>query len=394
MAQFVVAMLKLLLSSAAAEVFYEETFDSGLDKWVTSTWKGGNGPAGTWDYTSGAWFGDEQEAKGMATTKDFHYHCASSKLSKPFSSKGKDLVVSFTAKHEKKDTSFCGGGYIKLLGSDVDQATFGGDSPYKIMFGPDLCGYDVSRIHAIFNYDGENLLKTDDIKLEYDDKNQFTHLYTLHVKPDNTYEVFFDKKSKSKGALHDDWKFPQKTKDDPSDSKPSDWVEEAKIDDPDDKKPEDWATEAKIKDPSATKPEGWDDDEDGEWEAPVIDNPDYKGTWFAKRIDNPAYKGVWKAKQIDNEDYVENVHGYDDIAAVGFELWTVNAGSIFDNIIVTDSLDKAWEHADAHWAKTTAGEKDAKEAYDKANAPPAPEGGDDEDLDDEDVGVDDEDEDL
>merc|ERR1719379_1699625 len=167
-----------------------------------------------------------------------------------------------------------------------------------------------------------------------------------------------------------------------------------KIDDPEDKKPEDWATEAKIKDPSATKPEGWDDDEDGEWEAPVIDNPDYKGTWFPKRIDNPAYKGVWKAKQIDNGDYVENVHGYDDIAAVGFELWTVNSGSIFDNIIVTDSLDKAWEHADAHWAKITEGEKDAKEAWDKANAPPAPEGGDDEDLDDEDVGVDDEDEDL
>jgi len=89
------------------------------------------------------------------------------------------------------------------------------------------------------------------------------------------------------------------------------------------------------------------------------------------------------------------VHGYDDIGAVGFELWTVNAGSIFDNIVVTDSLDKAWEHADAHWGKITAGEKDAKEAWDKANAPPpAPDSDGDEDLDDEDVGVDDEDEDL
>ena len=50
------------------------------------------------------------------------------------------------------------------MGSDIDQSSFGGDTPYKIMFGPDLCGYDVSRIHAIFTYDGENLLKTDDIK--------------------------------------------------------------------------------------------------------------------------------------------------------------------------------------------------------------------------------------
>merc|ERR1711964_658512 len=121
---------------------------------------------------------------------------------------------------------------------------------------------------------------------------------------------------------------------------------------------------------------------------------DYKGSWFARRIDNPDYKGEWKSKQVPNEDFVENVHGYDDIGAVGFELWTVNSGSLFDNIILTDSLEEAWAHAEAHWDKIKEGEKDAKEANDKANAPPAPEGGDEEDLDDEDVGVDDEDEDL
>merc|ERR1711964_788538 len=96
---------------------------------------------------------------------------------------------------------------------------------------------------------------------------------------------------------------------------------------------------------------------------------DYKGSWFARRIDNPDYKGEWKAKQVPNEDFVENVNGYDDIGAVGFELWTVNAGSIFDNILVTDSLDSAWEHAAAHWEKITEGEKEAKEAFDKAKEP-------------------------
>merc|ERR1712202_12387 len=120
-----------------------------------------------------------------------------------------------------------------------------------------------------------------------------------------------------------------------------------------------------------------------------IDNPDYKGAWFARRIDNPEYKGEWKPKQIENADYVENVHGYSDIGSVGFELWTVNAGSIFDNILVTDSLDAAWEHAAAHWEKITAGEKEAKEAYDKANAPPEPEKDDKDDT--EDVDIDDKD---
>merc|ERR1712224_518180 len=152
------------------------------------------------------------------------------------------------------------------------------------------------------NYDGENLLKTEDIKLGYDDKNKLTHLYTLVVKPDNTFEVFLDKKSKSTGSLHENWKFPAKTLDDPSDSKPSDWVDEAMIDDPEDKQPEDWDMRKKIDDPSATKPDNWDDDEDGEWEPPKIDNPDYKGEWYAKRIDNPAY--------------VENVYSYDDIGSV------------------------------------------------------------------------------
>merc|ERR1712159_692589 len=79
----------------------------------------------------------------------------------------------------------------------------------------------------------------------------------------------------------------------------------------------------------------------------------------------------------------------------GFELWTVNSGSIFDNVFVTDDLEAAWAHADAHWGKISEGEKEAQEAYDKANKPPEPEPSDDdtEDLDDED-GADADDEDL
>jgi len=76
------------------------------------------------------------------------------------------------------------------------------------MFGPDLCGYDVSHVHAIFNHKGTNLLKTEKVSLEYSDKNEFTHLYTLHVKPDGTYEIFFDQVSKASGKLVDAWDFP------------------------------------------------------------------------------------------------------------------------------------------------------------------------------------------
>ena len=69
------------------------------------------------------------------------------------------------------------------------------------MFGPDMCSYEVSRIHLIFNKGGENLLKKDEIKLEYDDKNEYTHLYTLHLKPDNSAEVRRSKQTKA-SVLH------------------------------------------------------------------------------------------------------------------------------------------------------------------------------------------------
>merc|ERR1712146_880250 len=77
--------------------------------------------------------------------------------------------------------------------------------------------------------------------------------------------------------------------------------------------------------------------EDGEWEAPMKDNPAYKGQWYVKRITNPAYKGLWEAKKIANPEYVDDdgVYKYDDFSFIGFDLWQVKGGTIFDNVILT-----------------------------------------------------------
>ena len=269
----------------------------------------------------------------------------------------------------------------------------------------------MSHIHAIFNHKGQNLLKTEKISLEYSDKNEFTHLYTLHIKPDGTYEVFFDLESKAKGNLVDDWDFPKKSIDDPDDKKPDDWVDETEIDDPADKKPDGYddipaqvrprplrsrpsapTTHTRplapsllptltltrlrhcarqIPDPDATKPEDWDDEDDGEWEAPMIDNPDFKGEWFPKKVDNPAYKGEWSPKQIDNKDYEEGVQlaSYEKLGHLGFELWIVNNGTIFDNILVTDDIEYAKAQGEKLWKPTKEGEKEVKEKWDKENKP-------------------------
>jgi calreticulin len=369
-----------LCGSALAEVYFEEDFSGDWkSKWVAG--KPSGKEVGEWVSTSGKWFVDEEVNKGMAVSEDMRFHSISAKMDKKSSTKGKDIVIQFSAKYESHSYAFCGGGYIKLLPDGLKQETFGGDDTYHIMFGPDLCGYDVSHIHLIFNNNGENLLKTEKIPLEYSDKNEYTHLYTAHIKPDGTYEVFFDMESKAKGNLVDDWGFPKPTIDDPSDSKPTDWVDETEIDDPADKKPDGYDDiPAQIPDPDATKPEDWDDEDDGEWEPPLIDNPDFKGEWSAKKIANPAYKGEWSPKQIANKDYKEGVQLADyESMYVGYELWIVNNGTIFDNILVTDDIEYAKSQAEKLWRPTSKGEKDVKEKWDKENKPddPVPDGDDD-----------------
>merc|ERR1719198_2737490 len=139
------------------------------------------------------------------------------------------------------------------------------------------------------------------------------------------------------------------------------------MDDPEDKKPDDWVTEKRIVDAAAKKPDDWDDEEDGEWEPPMIDNPEYKGDWSAKRISNPAYKGFWEAKKIANPEYEDDdaVYKYDDFGFVGIDLWQVKASTIFDNIIITDDVVEADTFA-AKWKALSKAELEQKAKADEA----------------------------
>lgn len=78
---------------------------------------------------------------------------------------------------------------------------------------------------------------------------------------------------------------------------------------------------------------------DGEWIAPNLKNPDYKGKWEAKKIKNPDFKGIWVHPEIDNPDFKDDpTIGQYTTGVVGIEVWQVRAGSIFDNILVTDDV--------------------------------------------------------
>merc|ERR1712187_719569 len=169
--------------------------------------------------------------------------------------------------------------------------------------------------HVILNLEkkNDNVLIKKDVPTETDN---LSHLYTLVINPDNTVEVFTDDKSVRQGDIGAEF---------------------------------DVLEPKKIKDPDASKPEDWDDEDDGEWEPPMIDNPDYKGPWKPKMISNPDYKGKWEHPLIDNPDFVDDPDLYkvckDGCTHVGFELWQVTTGTVFDDIIVTDSLEEAQAYA-------------------------------------------------
>ena len=69
---------------------------------------------------------------GIQTSEDAKFYALSASFDK-FSNDGKDLVVQFSVKHEQNID--CGGGYVKVFPSSLDQTDMHGESPYNIMFG-------------------------------------------------------------------------------------------------------------------------------------------------------------------------------------------------------------------------------------------------------------------
>jgi calreticulin len=348
-----------MFALASATVYFEERFGPGWEsRWVKSKNKESEGTQGTFGWTAGKYYADAEEDKGLQTSQDARFYQISAEFPK-FSNKDKDLIFQFSVKHEQRID--CGGGYFKILPGPIDQTNFNGDTPYNIMFGPDICGASTKRTHLIFTHDGKNHLIKKEIKAENDD---LTHLYTLILHPDNTFQVNIDGNQVASGNLKEDWDIlPPRQIKDPNAKKPSDWVDEKTIPDPEDKKPEGWDDiPAEIPDPDAKKPEDWDDELDGEWEPPTIPNPDYKGAWQPKMIPNPDYKGEWVHPLIDNPDFADDdtLYQYDNNQYVGLEIWQVKAGTIFDNIIVTDDVNEANKLAELT-KKTQEGEKAAKE---------------------------------
>jgi calreticulin len=352
-----------LLAITSATVWFREDFsDSNWEsRWVVSE-KRPEHERGKLGLSAGQYFTDETKERGLKTQEDARFYHLTTGFDE-FSNKGKTLVLQYSLKQDQRID--CGGGYVKLHPAGIDQKSYDGESVYNIMFGPDICG-STRRTHVILNRRGDNHLIKEDIPTETD---TVTHVYTLILKPDNTFQVLTDNKESRAGNIEDHFDILEpKEIPDPSVTKPVDWVDETHIDDPEDLKPEGYdEIKPEIVDPEAAKPADWDDELDGEWEAPRVPNPAYKGPWRPKRVANPAYKGEWVHPKIANPKYVtdDSLYAYDSFKYVGIEIWQVKSGSVFGNFLVTDDIELAKTEADNILARVQ-GERDGEAAAEEA----------------------------
>jgi len=382
--------------------FVEQFTDDWETRWKPSHAKKdtkGSDKNEEWAYV-GEWSVEEPHVfkgmegdKGLVVKNAAAHHAISAKFPKKIDNKGKTLVVQYEVKLQ--NGLECGGAYLKLLRDNkaLHQEEFSNTSPYVIMFGPDKCG-STNKVHLIINHKNP---KTG----EYEEKHlatapaarivKTTELYTLIIHPNNTAIIKLNGEQVKEANLLEDFQpafNPPKEIEDPKDTKPDTWVDEARIPDPEATKPEDWDEDApfeivdeeatipedwleneplNIPDPEAEKPEDWDDEEDGDWvaptvpnpkcddvsgcgkwEKPLIKNPAYKGKWTAPYIDNPAYKGAWAPRKIKNPDFYEDKTpaNLEPMGAIGFEIWTMQSDILFDNIYIGHSIEDAEKFAD------------------------------------------------
>lgn len=373
--------------STSGALFYDG-FQSGLTQWAhtkdasyTGEFKVGQGAKPTFK-------GD----RALIIPEKARKYAISARVAGMENMEGKDLVLQYELKLDQGMT--CGGAYMKLpTAADFDPEAFNGETPYSIMFGPDRCGatdkvfFIVQAKNPATGKLSEHQMKEPPSVANSFDKK--THLYTISVKVDGSIKLLIDGEVKKEGTMADMFDPPIQPPaeiSDPDDKKPVDWVDTAKISDPEAKKPEEWDEDAPMEiedtaavkpegwlddepsmvpDPEAKKPDEWDDEEDGEWKAtdvpnpkceaigcgewniPMKTNPDYKGKWTAPMIDNPKYLGVWKPRSIPNKEYYDasNVRLL-PIHGLGFEIWTMDQGVLFDNIWLGTDIAAAKKYAD------------------------------------------------
>ncbi|TYH40232.1 hypothetical protein ES332_D12G232500v1 [Gossypium tomentosum] len=390
-------------------VFYESFEESFEGRWIVSN---KDDYKGLWKHSKS----EGHEDYGLLVSEKARKYAIVKVVDEPVSLKDGTTVLQFETRLQSGIE--CGGAYIKFLRPQEagwKPEEFDNKSPYSIMFGPDKCG-TTNKVHFIFKHKNPKNGEYVEHHLKYPPSvpsDKLTHVYTATLKLDKEVKIMIDGEEKKKANFlaaedFDPPLIPAKTIPDPDDKKPEDWDDKEKIPDPNAVKPDDWDEDApmeiedeeavkpegwlddepeEIDDPEATKPEDWDDEEDGvweppkmynpkcaiapgcgEWKRPMKSNPAYKGKWSPPLIDNPNYKGVWKAREIPNPNYFElDKPDFEPIAAIGIEIWTMQEGILFDNILIAKNEKVAKSYRETKWKPKFEVEKERQQAEEEAS---------------------------
>ncbi|GMI67324.1 calnexin 1 [Hibiscus trionum] len=372
-------------------VFYDSFEESFDGRWIVSD---KDDYKGVWKHSKS----EGHDDYGLLVSEKARKYAIVKELDEPVSLKEGTAVLQFETRFQ--NGLECGGAYLKYLRPQEagwKPKEFDNESPYAIMFGPDKCGL-TNKVHFILKH--KNPKSGEYVEHHLGNQptvpsDKLTHVYTAILRPNNEVRILVDGEEKAKANFlsaedFDPPLIPSKTIPDPVEKKPKDWDDKAKFPDPSAVKPDDWDEDApmeiedkeavkpegwldnepeEIDDPEASKPDDWDEEEDGEWEAPKIDNPkcatapgcgewkrpmkpnpDFKGRWHPPLIDNPNYKGIWKPRDIPNPKYFElDKPDFELIAAIGIEIWTMQDGILFDNILIAKNEKVAKSYRDTQW---------------------------------------------
>lgn len=331
-------MIFAFLSFCLSEVYFEERFNRGWEKrWVKSSRSTPGKLLGRFRVSAGSFYVNRREQRGLQTLDDGREYLISSKFKKCFNTSGKDLIFQFSVKNEGKIDK--GQTYFKLFPASFKQNQFSKKSPANILFGPDFRGWD--RKHIDFRvYRNRTEYKSMKPILAFDD--QFTHVYTLVIFANQSYKILKDNFTDIEDLLEDTFNYCNLREiPNPFEVKPDDWEDIETIDDPDDIPPP-WMDKIPqfIPDDGAKKPDDWDDSVNGAWSPPLVPNPEFRKEWKPRQIPNPAFRGSWEPQMIPNPDYDPDPHfgKPETLCYVGLDVEQDVAGSIWDNILVTDDF--------------------------------------------------------
>lgn len=370
----------------ACEVLYWENFS---DPFVWKRWTRSRalGFEGLWANDLSYPPSPRRKERGMVITQKQKSHIVSTKLPAPIYHMNETIVIQYEVRAQL--IYHCFRALLRVHTTDFDPFKQTNSTHGTIEFGP---VHNNKKTKALLNFyvnsedDKHKIEKF--IKVPFD---EIPHLFTLIIRPDNTFEYMIDTMSFLNGTFTDSFKIPivePKMIDDPTDKKPENWEDNEFIPDLKAKKPVDWneSEPELIPDPRRSSPPiGWYENEPemipdpkdkkpseysefmfgpykprmiknpkcqigcGKWVQPMIKNPKYKGKWTPPLIKNPKYKGEWKPRKIANPKYTHDYnYSLPGITGFSFNIWSLYHDVLVTNLLVShnETLIKRWNLED------------------------------------------------